>query len=70
MSPTVTTTIRAKNARNAGPMPDSVNACTDAITPERVRNVPRMVSENVAQMSARFHTLSSPLRSCTITEWR
>ena len=51
-------------------MPDSVNACTESSTPERVRNVPRIVSANVAHSSERFQTRSIPRRSCTITECR
>jgi hypothetical protein len=50
-------------------MSDSVNACTLSITPERVRNVPRIVRQNVAMTRDRFHTRSIPRRSCTITEW-
>ena len=37
--------------------------------PERVRNVPRIVRQNVAITSERFQTRSIPRRSCTITEW-
>mgnify|MGYP001327188395 CR=1 FL=1 len=70
ISPIDTTTITAKNARMAGPMDDSVKACTDATTPERVRNVPRMVRLKGAHSSARFQTRSMPRRSCTITECR
>jgi hypothetical protein len=68
--PTVTATTIAKKPRIIGPMPDSVNACTESSTPDRVRNVPRIVSENVAHSSDRFHTRSIPRRSCTITECR
>ncbi len=53
-----------------GPIPDSVNECTDSTTPERVRNVPRIVSANVEHNSDRFQTRSIPRRSCTMTEWR
>ena len=70
MSPHVTTTIRAKNPSRNGPIGDSVKACTESSTPDRVRNVPRIVSANVAQSSERFQTRSIPRRSCTITEWR
>src|SRR5262249_25239689 len=52
-----------------GPMLDSENACTELMTPERVRNVPRIVRQNVAMTSDRFQTRSIPRRSCTITEW-
>ena len=47
----------------------SLNECTLSSTPERVRNVPRIVSENVAHSSDRFQTRSIPRRSCTSTEW-
>ena len=70
MSPIDTATTIPKKARNAGPMLDSVNAWTDSSTPDRVRNVPRIVSANVAHSSDRFQTRSIPRRSCTITECR
>ena len=50
-------------------MSPSVKAWTEAMTPDRVRNVPRMVRLNVAHTSDRFQTRSMPRRSCTITEW-
>jgi len=65
-----TATMTAKKPRTAGPMPDSVKEWTDASTPERVRKVPRIVSENVATTRDRFQTRSIPRRSCTITECR
>jgi hypothetical protein len=65
-----TATTMAKKARIMGPIPDSVKACTESRTPDRVRKVPRMVSENVATMRDRFQTRSIPRRSWTITEWR
>ena len=70
MSPIVTATVKAKKPRMAGPMPDSVKACTLSSTPDRVMNVPRMVSEKVAHSSDRFQTRNMPRRSCTITECR
>ena len=70
ISPRVTATIRPKNDSSHTPMSLSVNECTDAITPERVRNVARMVRLNVAHRSDRFQTRSIPRRSCTITECR
>ncbi len=51
------------------PIDDCVKLCTDVTTPERVRNVARMVRQNVASTSDRFQTRSMPRRSCTITEW-
>ena len=53
-----------------GPRVDSEKACTDWMTPERVRKVPRMVRAKVATESDRFHTRINPRRSCTRTEWR
>ena len=70
ISAIVVSTISEKNTINAGPMLDSVKACTDSSTPERVMNVPRMVSANVAHSSEMFQTRSMPRRSCTITECR
>ena len=54
---------------NHGPIGDCVKLCTDVTTPERVRNVPRIVRQNVASTSDRFQTRSMPRRSWTITEW-
>ena len=51
-------------------MADSLKAWTESSTPERVRNVPRMVRAKVAHSSERFQTRSIPRRSCTMTEWR
>ena len=51
-------------------MADSEKACTESSTPERVRKVPRMVSEKVATRRERFQTRSIPRRSWAITEWR
>jgi hypothetical protein len=69
MRPSDTATTNPKNDSSQTPMPDSVNECTESRTPERVRNVPRMVSEKVASSSDRFQTRSIPRRSWTITEW-
>src|SRR3546814_17892405 len=70
MSPSVTATTRPKKLRSQIPMSPSLKAWTDSITPERVRNVPRMVRLKVAQSRERFQTRSIPRRSCTITECR
>jgi hypothetical protein len=51
-----------------GPIPDCVNECTDEITPERVRNVPKMVRPKVTMMRVMFQTFSMSLRSWIITE--
>ena len=39
------------------------------MVPERVRNVPKMVSANVEITRTRFHACSMPLRRCTMAEW-
>ena len=70
MSSTVTAATATKNPRMAGPMPEAVKECTESSTPERVMKVPRMVRENVAHTSDRFHTRNMPRRSCTIDECR
>ena len=59
-----------KKPMRSGPSVDSENECTEVMTPDRVKNVPRMVSEKVAMESERFHTRMRPRRSCTSTEWR
>src|SRR4029450_10796178 len=46
------------------------NACTDWTTPERVRNVPKIVRKNVKMTRTTFQTRSMERRSCTMTEWR
>ena len=63
-------TTAKKNPMSNGPRDDSEKACTDVITPDRVRNVPRMVRANVAIDSERFHTRMRPRRSWTSTECR
>ena len=68
MSPIPTAAQIPRNTSSHGPMADSVNECTELMTPERVRNVPRMVRQNVAMTSERFQTRSIPRRSWTITE--
>ncbi len=70
MRPIDSAATTAKKLRSHGPTAPSENAWTDSTTPERVRKVPRMVKENVAHSSDRFHTRSIPRRSWTITEWR
>ena len=68
--PTPTAITSPKNPSRRGPMSESQKACTDSMTPERVRKVPRMVRLKVAITSDRFHTRSRPRRSCTSTECR
>ncbi len=49
-------------------MPDCANECTLAMSPERVRHVPAMVSQNVVQMRKTFHSLNIPRRSWIMIE--
>src|SRR4051812_42821312 len=51
-------------------MSDCVNECTDEITPDRVRNVPKIDNTNVPIMSDTFHRFSMPRFSWIITECR
>ncbi len=70
ISPTPVHRTNPKNPSSRGPMVDSENECTDWMTPERVRKVPRMVRLNAATTSDRFQIRRSPRRCWTITEWR
>jgi hypothetical protein len=69
ISPTLPNTQIPRNVNSHGPMLDCENACTELITPDRVKNVPRIVRQKVDSTSDRFQTRSIPRRSCTITEW-
>ena len=69
MSDSDTITMNPKKPSSHGPIEPSANACTLLITPLRVRNVPRIVSANVATSRLMFHTRNMPRRSCTSTEW-
>ena len=67
--PTPSAALKPRNVSSHGPIDDVLNACTELSTPDRVRNVPRIVRQNVAITSDRFQTRNIPRRSCTITEW-
>ena len=69
MSPMPVAATNPRKPSSHGPIADWVNEWTELRTPERVRNVPRIVRQNVAMTSERFQTRSIPRRSCTITEW-
>ena len=56
--------------RNHGPIALSVNEWTELRIPERVRNVPKIESENARMTSSTFQSRSMPRFSCTITECR
>ena len=47
-----------------------MNECTDEMTPLRVRNVPKIVSEKVRSTSTMFQTFSMSFFSWIITECR
>ena len=70
MRPTPVASTTPKKPRSSGPSVDSENECTDWMTPERVRNVPRMVRLKVATTSDRFQMRSRPRRCWTIAECR
>ena len=70
MRPMPTAATIPRKARSNGPTDDCEKAWTEFTTPERARNVPRMVRQNVATRSERFQTRSIPRRSCTTTECR
>ena len=57
-------------ARKNGPSVDSPKAWTEAMIPERVRNVPNRHRQKVRITSTMFQTFSIPRRSWTITECR
>ena len=46
------------NDKNTGPREDSVKECTELITPERVKKVPKIQRLNVKMISTIFHTRS------------
>jgi hypothetical protein len=70
MSPKPTTTTTKKKPMSNGPRDDLEKECTDWMTPDRVKKVPRMVSAKVATDNERFQTRKSPRRSWTSTECR
>ena len=43
-----------------GPTVDWLKACTEAMTPDRVRNVPRIVRANVVITRMKFHACNMP----------
>ena len=59
--PTDQNSARARKTRMVGPIALCVNECTELKTPERVMNVPRMVSRNVAITSVTVQPLSDAL---------
>ncbi len=67
MNPPPTTSTKKPSSR--GPTADCEKACTDRMTEERVRKVPRMVSPNVAMTSTKFQACSMPRLTWTTLEW-
>src|SRR5208337_2069395 len=65
-----TARVNPMKTRNQVPIEDWAKACTELITPERVRKVPSMESRKVAKMSDMFHTFNMPRFSCIMTECR
>ncbi len=63
-------TTTKKKPMSSGPSEDSEKECTEVMTPDRVRKVPRMVRAKVAIDSERFQTRMRPRRSWTSTECR
>ena len=62
-------TTTARNPRRAGPTADWLKAWIDAMTPERVMKVPKMVRAKVAMMRTKFHACNIDRRCCTTAEW-
>ena len=62
-------TTTARNPRRAGPTADWLKAWTEAMTPERVMKVPKMVRAKVTMMRMKFHACSIDRRCCTTAEW-
>ncbi len=67
-STTEKTRAAARKTRIVGPIALWVKEWTELKTPERVMNVPRMVSRNVARMSVVVQPFRIPFRSVRIAE--
>src|ERR1035441_6008008 len=65
-----TARVKPMKTRNQVPIEDCAKACTELITPDRVRNVPSIESRKVAKISDMFHTFNMPRFSCIMTECR
>ena len=66
--PKATSSTRPRKARKKAPIEPCEKACTDAITPDRVRNVPKIVRPKVRITSEMFQSLSMRRRSWIIAE--
>src|SRR5712692_9900419 len=62
--------VNAMNTMNQSPIDDCAKACTELITPERVRKVPSIESRKVEKISHMFQTFNMPRFSCIMTECR
>ena len=69
MRPKEATNIKKTNVKNMGPNEEAVNECTELMTPDLVRNVPKIQRVNVRMISTIFHTRSISFFSCMIIEW-
>jgi hypothetical protein len=63
-------TTRMRKPRNQAPIELCVNEWIELRMPERVRNVPKIESENARMTSRTFQMRSMPRFSWTITECR
>jgi hypothetical protein len=70
MSPNPPASTSSRKPRYIGPTADVAKVCTDSSTLPRVRKVPKVASANAPTARPRFHTLSMPRRSWSITECR
>ena len=70
MSPTEKTTQITMKPRNQPPSGLCENEWIELITPERVRNVPKIERLNASATSTMFQTFSIPRFSWIITECR
>ena len=64
------TTTMQMNARNHPPSGLSANEWIDWMTPDRVRNVPKIERQNASATSTMFQTRNIPRFSWIITECR
>ncbi len=65
-----TANVSAMKTRNHEPIEDCAKACTELITPERVRKVPTIESKKVAKDEDHVPDFHMPRFSCIITECR
>ena len=61
--------IKKTKNKKIGPSDDSVNECTELITPDLVKNVPNIHRVNVRIIKTIFHSLNISFFSWIIIEW-